>query len=292
MVVKLKILVTGADGQVGMELRELSSGYPQFEFIFTTRAELPLENEDQLREKLANYHPQYFIHCAAYTAVDKAESDADTAFTVNAVAPGIIAEYCKENAIQLFHLSTDYVFDGTATVPYTEADITNPVTVYGASKLAGEVRVQEAAPDAMIIRTSWVYSSYGKNFVKTMLRLMAERPEISVVNDQVGSPTYAADIAALIMGVIVSQEWHPGIYNFSNEGIISWFDFATEIKRLTASPCMVNPIPSSAYPVPAKRPAWSVLDKSKVKDVLGIDVGEWEQRLEECLKKISAGPPA
>lgn len=287
MVVKQKILVTGANGQLGKELQELSREFLVFDFIFLTREDLPVHDEAAVKNVFKKYTPQYCINCAAYTAVDKAETDRENAFLTNAEATGVLAAISKEYGTRFIHISTDYVFDGNATTPYTPDSPTNPQSVYGESKLDGEKKAIANNEDTVIIRTAWVYSVFGKNFVKTMLRLMSERPEISVVNDQVGSPTYAADLAKAILDIISSGNWHPGIYHFSNKGMISWYDFAVAIKELSNSPCKVNPIPSSAYPTPAKRPAYSVMDTSRITEVYGIEPADWKSSLEKCLKLLS-----
>ena len=299
MVMRKKILVTGANGQLGMELQQLATTYPLFEFIFTTRQELPLDNLDVTSHSITKHQPQYCINCAAYTAVDKAESEKELAYKVNAEAPGIIAKACKENNVQLIHISTDYVFNGTGNVPYKEEDPTDPVNLYGDSKLQGEKMVMEFNPDAIIIRTAWVYSEFGKNFVKTMLRLMADKDQISVVSDQSGTPTYAADLAEAILKIISTLEdpahlslltTHAGIYHFSNEGNITWYDFALAIKDLSGSKCKVNPISTSQYPTPAKRPFYSVLDKTKIRQTFNISIKNWKESLAACIEKIKNAP--
>lgn len=286
MVMKQKILVTGANGQLGKEIRQLADNYPGYEFIFLGREDLPIHHFEMLRHYFGLYHPAFLINCAAYTAVDRAETERDLAFQVNGEAVGVMAAVCKQFATKLIHISTDYVFDGTANRPYKESDPVNPQSVYGASKLEGERQAMLYNPDTLIIRTSWVYSEYGKNFVKTMLKLMAEKEVIQVVNDQLGSPTYAADLAGVILKIIVSYKWEPGIYHYSNEGIISWFDFAAEIAKATGSSCRVNPIPTDAYPTPAKRPSWSVLDHQKIREVYEISARPWKESLHECLARL------
>jgi len=301
-----KILVTGANGQVGMELKQLSTAYPSFEFIFTTREELPLDDPDIISQFIAKHQPEYCINCAAYTAVDKAESEKELAYKINAEAPGVMAAVCKGNNVQFIHISTDYVFNGNGTSPYKEDDKTDPVNLYGASKLEGEKMVMQNNPGSIIIRTAWVYSEFGKNFVKTMLRLMAEKEQISVVSDQYGTPTYAADLAEAIMKIISTLEnptrhvlsgvegspltTHGGIYHFSNEGHITWYDFAVAIKELSGSSCKVNPITTSEYPTPAKRPSYSVLDKTKIREIFNISPKDWKASLAVCLEKIRNGP--
>ena len=286
MVMKQKILVTGSNGQLGKELQQIAPSFPFFDFIFLSREDLPIHDVEKVKNIFKINHPQYLINCAAYTAVDKAETEKELAFQINGAAVGVLAAICKEQYCKFIHVSTDYVFDGTATVPYKEESPTNPQSVYGASKLEGEKQALQFDPDSLIIRTSWVYSEFGGNFVKTMLKLLSEKEEINVVNDQIGSPTYARDLAEAILQIISSQNWQPGIYNYSNDGVISWFDFASAIKQLTGSPCKINPIPTSAYPTAAKRPAYSVLDKSKIQEVFNITTKNWEESLATCLTHL------
>lgn len=286
-----KILVTGSNGQLGKELQDLAPLLTQFEFIFLSKEDMPIHNFELVRVFFNSVKPAYCINCAAYTAVDKAESEKELAFQVNGEAVGVLAAVCKEHGTKFIHISTDYVFNGEATYPYTENFPTDPVNVYGASKLEGERQALGFNPDCIVIRTSWVYSSYGKNFVKTMIRLMTEKDEIRVVNDQIGSPTYAADLAEVILGIIAdcrlrTENWHPGIYNFSNEGIISWFEFAEAIKEIIKCPCEVKPIPTSGYPTPAKRPAYSVLDKTKIQECFSVQLKDWKESLMTCIEKI------
>lgn len=281
-----KILVTGSNGQLGKELRKIASSFPQFNFIFLGREDLPIHHFEMVRTYFKTYQPQYLINCAAYTAVDRAEQEKDMAFQVNGEAVGVLAAICNEYHTKFIHISTDYVFDGTATIPYKEDSLTNPQSVYGASKLEGEKQALQFNPDSLIIRTSWVYSEYGKNFVKTMVKLLSEKEEINVVDDQVGSPTYAADLSSVILHIISSQYWQPGIYHYSNQGIISWYDFAMAIKQIKGSKCIVNPIPSSQYPTPAKRPAYSVLDTAKIQSTFGIELKNWEESLANCLVNL------
>jgi dTDP-4-dehydrorhamnose reductase len=284
--VKQKILVTGANGQLGKELKKIAPSFPPFDFIFLSKEDLPIHHFEMVRHYFNTYQPQYCINCAAYTAVDRAEQEKERVFQINGEAVGVLAAICKEHHTQLVHISTDYVFNGTATEPYKEDSPTNPQSVYGASKLEGEKQALQYNPDSIIIRTSWLYSEYGKNFVKTMAKLMKEKEEINVVNDQFGSPTYAADLAEAVMQIISLPEWQAGIYNFSNEGIINWYDFAVAIKELIGSNCKINPIPTSQYPAPAKRPAYSVLDKTKIQKTFGIQLKDWKESLATCLAKI------
>jgi dTDP-4-dehydrorhamnose reductase len=249
---------------------------------------LPLSDQSAVEKVFQEYEPAYVINCAAYTAVDKAESEKEQANEINGRAVGALATMCKLFGTRLIHISTDYVFNGTASSPLKENDAVDPVNTYGASKLLGEQLALQNNPDTIIIRTSWVYSFYGKNFVKTMIRLMHEKESISVVNDQTGSPTYAADLAAAIMQIISSSKWQGGIYNFSNEGVISWFDFANEIKRLTGSSCHINAVSTLQFPTPAKRPKYSVLDKAKIRATFFIQPKDWKESLKVCIGKLDA----
>jgi len=291
MKTKSKILVTGGNGQLGKELREFSSLHTGLEFVFLSREELPIHQFELVRNYFNTLKPVYCINCAAYTAVDKAETEKDLAFQINGEAVGVLAAVCKEHNTKLIHISTDYVFNGETTYPYTENFPTDPINVYGASKLEGENQAIQLNPESIIIRTSWVYSSFGKNFVKTMMQLMSEKDQIKVIKDQLGSPTNAADLAETIFNIIglchlQIYDWNPGIYNFSNEGIISWYDFATAIKEITNSPCDVKPISTKEYPTPAKRPAYSVLDKAKIQKTYGIKLKNWKDSLRTCISNI------
>jgi dTDP-4-dehydrorhamnose reductase len=281
-----KILVTGATGQLGSELEVLSKSYSQFEWVFADRAQVSLDNLAILQSQLETIHPDFILNCGAYTAVDKAETEKELANIVNHLAVGIIAQYAKDYSVKLIHISTDYVFDGTSSVALTEEALTKPINAYGASKRAGELACLAVNSDAIIIRTSWVYSRFGNNFVKTMQRLLQERETISVVNDQIGSPSYAADLAQAMMTIVTSKEWIPGIYNYSNDGEISWYEFVLAIKEVGGYTCEVKGIPSSAYPTPAKRPAFSLLDKSKIKAVFSITVPHYKDSLTRCMKLL------
>ncbi|MES2239789.1 MAG: dTDP-4-dehydrorhamnose reductase [Bacteroidota bacterium] len=281
-----KILITGGNGQLGSELRLLSKVYTQFEWIFTDWQELDLCNLDHLEAEITKINPNILINCAAHTAVDKAESEYELSDVLNHQSVAIMASWSQANDCKLIHVSTDYVFDGTSAVALTEEASTNPINVYGVTKLAGEKACLANNLNAIIIRTSWVYSSFGANFVKTMSRLMEERDSLNVVNDQIGSPTYAADLAQAIMTILRHSNWQAGIYNFSNEGEISWYEFALAIQEIGGFDCKISGIPSSAYPTPAKRPAYSLLDKSKIKQVYGVEVPEWRASLEQCMLKL------
>ena len=279
------ILVTGANGQLGSEMQVITIAYPNYNFLFVTKDKLAIDDEEAVKQYFLDHKIDYCVNCAAYTAVDKAETEVEKALLINGTAVGNLAAICKLNNTQFIHISTDYVFDGTATSPYKEDNVVSPVNSYGATKLKGEELALHNNPASIIIRTSWVYSSFGNNFVKTMLRLMKEREQISVVSDQVGCPTYAADLAGAIMQIITTKniEEQAGIYNYSNAGVINWHQFAVAIKELSDSKCLVNPIPSSQYPTPAKRPAYSVLDTSKIQKNFNIQIPEWKDSLQKCL---------
>jgi dTDP-4-dehydrorhamnose reductase len=283
------ILITGANGQLGKEFRALAALFPQYNFLFAGKEELAIENTEAIKKYFSDHSIHFCVNCAAYTAVDKAETDKETAFLINATAVGNLAAVCENFKTQLIHISTDYVFDGTAKQAYKETDATNPIGVYGQSKLKGEVLALQNNPSAIIIRTSWVFSSFGNNFVKTMLRLMKERDSINVVDDQLGCPTYAADLAAAIITIIeqssvVSRQ--SSVFNYCNEGIINWYQFALAIKELSGSTCIVNPIPSSQYQVPAKRPQYSVLDTGLIKNTFCLQIPKWKDSLKNCLKQM------
>jgi dTDP-4-dehydrorhamnose reductase len=278
-----KILVTGATGQLGSELRVLSNNYSQFEWFFADRTQISLDDLSLLKDQLQAIQPDFILNFGAYTAVDKAETEQELADIVNNQAVKIIAQYANNHQVKLIHVSTDYVFDGTSSTALQEDAITNPINVYGATKRAGELAALAVNPDVLIIRTSWVYSSFGNNFVKTMQLLLKERDTLNVVNDQIGSPTYAADLAQAMMDILKNDNWVPGMYNYSNEGEISWYEFVLAIQEITKDKCEVNGIPSSSYLTPAARPAFSLLDKSKIKDIYGIKVPHYKESLKNCL---------
>ncbi|HBS86110.1 MAG: dTDP-4-dehydrorhamnose reductase [Bacteroidetes bacterium GWF2_38_335] len=283
------ILVTGSKGQLGSELQYLSPVFPQFRFVFTDVDELDITDEKKLDNYLSSICPDILINCAAYTAVDKAESDQENARRINALAPGLIGKLAKKHNFRVIHTSTDYVFDGSSSIPLKEDDFTNPVSVYGVTKLDGEKALLVENPDAIIIRTAWLYSVYGNNFVKTMIRLGNEREQLGVVSDQVGSPTNAEDLALAILQIIefsFLHRWNPGIYHYSNEGVCSWYEFALEIHRMAGVNCFVKPIATSEYPTAAKRPEYSLLDKTKIKNTFGIEISGWKESLEKCIKRI------
>ncbi|TRX20879.1 dTDP-4-dehydrorhamnose reductase [Flavobacterium franklandianum] len=281
-----KILVTGANGQLGSEIKMLALHYPQFDFIFTDIDDFPLDQSEVIISNFNRIQPDIVINCAAYTAVDKAEQDTVVADAINHLAIATLASLCSESGAKLVHISTDYVFDGTSPVAYKEDDQPNPKSVYGVTKLAGEIACLKNFPDSIIIRTAWVYSEFGNNFVKTMLRLMSERDSLSVVDDQVGSPTYAADLAQVILTILDSATWESGIYHYSNAGEISWFDFAQDIKEIAQKTCKITGIPASNYPTPAERPAYSLLDKSKIKAVYGIEAVDYKISLKKMMERL------
>lgn len=283
----LNILVTGSKGQLGSEIQELSSKY-DYNFFFTDKDTLDITNLHTVSEFIKTNNINVIINCAAYTAVDKAESNEESANTINNTAVKHLAQIAKEYDIKLIHISTDYVFDGTNYMPYTEEDKTNPNSIYGKTKLAGEIALQEINPkNSIIIRTSWVYSSFGANFVKTMLRLGKEKEQLGVIYDQVGTPTYAHDLAKVILDILpnITNE-KVEIYNYSNEGVLSWYDFAKEIMRMAKLDCKIDPIETKDYPTPAKRPHYSLLNKSKIKNEFNITVPYWKNSLDECLQKM------
>lgn len=281
-----KILVTGANGQLGSELKELSSRYSQFEWVFADRSQLDLSVIGSIANVLDCLQPQIILNCAAYTAVDKAESETELADILNHQAVAVLAQWTKTNGCQILHISTDYVFDGNSSMPLTEEAATGPINVYGQTKLAGEQACLRENPNAIVIRTSWVYSSFGANFVKTMRTLMHERDSLNVVNDQIGSPSYAADLAQAMMTIITHSNWQAGIYNYTNEGEISWYEFALAIQEIGGFDCLVSGIPSSDYPTPAKRPHYSLLDKSKIATTFGVVVPGYRESLEKCMALI------
>lgn len=279
-----KILVTGANGQLGQCLQKISSQFEEFEFIFTDSETLDITNKEEVNDFFWQNAPDFCINAAAYTAVDLAETDIEKAFLVNADGAENLAEACAENNAQFIHVSTDYVFDGENNLAYTEEDFTNPLGVYGASKLAGDELALEVNPCSVILRTSWVYSEFGKNFVKTMLNLFATKEELNIVADQFGQPTNANDLAEAIMKIIKSEKITPGIFNFSNLGRISWFDFAEKIAELSEAKIKLNAIETSQYPTPAKRPKNSVLDLDKISKTYAVPLKPWEESLEDCVQ--------
>lgn len=284
----MKILVTGAEGQLGSEIRLIASQYSGLQFLFTDINELDLTDQYALERMVADMKPDYFINCAAYTAVDVAEKDDELAKELNTKVPAYLGKLATKFQFKVIHLSTDYVFDGTAYVPYTENDLVNPESVYGKTKLNGEIALLKESTSSMVIRTSWLYSGHGKNFLKTMIKLGEEQEQLKVVYDQIGSPTFAGDLARAILTIISTtiageHEWKPGIYHYSNEGVCSWYDFAKAIHEIYGIQCDVHPITTEEYPTPAKRPQYSVLNKSKIKRVFGIEIPYWRDSLQRCI---------
>ena len=282
----MNILITGAKGQLGLSFQKISPNYSKHSFLFTDLPETDITSRSKLESLVQKHKIEAIVNCAAYTAVDKAETEKEIAYHINGYGPRILAEVAKENNLKLVHISTDYVFDGNSTSPIKESYPTNPKGVYGQSKLEGELEIASAACDAVIIRTAWLYSEFGNNFVKTMLRLGKEKDTLSVVYDQVGTPTYATDLALAVMQIIDNGFNGYHLYHYSNEGVLSWYDFAYEIFALSGVKVHVNPIESDQYPTPAKRPAYSVLSKEKIKSI-GIKVPYWKESLAQCLSILN-----
>lgn len=283
----MNILVTGANGQLGHELRNQLEVDFKGQVLYTDIEELDLTNADAIEHFVAKNDITHIVNCAAYTAVDKAEEDKLQCSAVNVDAVKNIAKAADANGIKVIHLSTDYVFDGTAHKPYSESDKVNPISQYGTSKRKGETALLALAPESVIIRTSWLYSPYGHNFVKTILRKATEGKELKVVADQIGTPTYAVDLAKAIVKILQSHQWVEGIYHFSNEGVCSWYDFAKAIIRISGHNCPVVPIPTEDYPTPAARPYYSILDKSRIKATYGVEIPHWEESLADCINRIT-----
>ncbi|MCT7406440.1 dTDP-4-dehydrorhamnose reductase [Aliarcobacter cryaerophilus] len=281
------ILVTGSNGQLGSEIRELASKY-SYNFFFTDRNNIDITSKNSIRNFCQINSINVIINCAAYTAVDKAESDMENADLVNRKAVKKLSIVAKELNIKLIHISTDYVFDGKNFKPYVEEFQTNPQSIYGKTKLDGENEIRDINPlNSIIIRTSWVYSYYGNNFVKTMLHLGKEKEKLGVIFDQVGTPTYARDLAKIILDIIPQiQNEKVEIYNYSNEGVLSWYDFAKEIMKMAKIDCKINPIESFQYPTPAVRPHFSVLNKAKIKAMFNLEIPYWKDGLDDCLKRL------
>ena len=282
------VLVTGSNGQLGQSLQFIAENYSNIDFKFCNSTTLDITDLENVKHIFQEYKPDYCINTAAYTAVDKAESEPEKTFAINATGAKNLAQVCKEYDTILVHVSTDFVFDGTAVKPYSETDVTNPKSVYGQTKLDGEKAIQDILQKHIIIRTSWVYSQFGNNFLKTMLRLGSEKDTLSVVNDQIGTPTNAVDLANAILQIIQTNTQHPtssnfGLFHFSNLGQCSWFDFAKKIFEIHDIDIILKPIPSENYPTPAERPKYSVLDKSKITDTFGIEIISWEDSLEKVV---------
>ena len=281
-----QILVTGCKGQLGNELQQLAPKYSQFNFHFTDKEELDITNRKEVYAFIEKHAISVVVNCAAFTAVDKAEEQLELCDLLNHIAPGYLAEAVASVGGTMIQVSTDYVFDGTSHTPYTETCAANPQSVYGRTKLAGEESVIRTCPGSMVIRTAWLYSSFGANFVKTMIRLGKERTELGVVADQIGTPTYARDLASVILTAI-EHGIVPGVYHFTNQGVCSWYDFTRAIHRFAGiNSCHVSPLHTSAYPTPARRPHYSVLDKSKIANTYGVEIRWWEDALKDCIKEL------
>ncbi|MFC4263813.1 dTDP-4-dehydrorhamnose reductase [Ferruginibacter yonginensis] len=284
----ITILVTGANGQLGNAIQQVAATLPasQYQFVFTNSSSLNITNEIAIQQIFSNQHFDYCINCAAYTAVDKAETEKANALATNATAVKFLAQACHQHQTKLIHISTDYVFDGTATTPYKTDANTNPINYYGQTKLLGEQLAFQENEATIIIRTAWVYSLHGNNFVKTMLRLMNEKESIGVVHDQQGTPTYAPDLAAAIVHIITTQLFKPGIYHFTNNGNTTWFGFAQAIANHIQTTCIVNAINTSQFPTPAKRPAYSILDVASFEKTFQYNIPQWQHSLTTCLSHL------
>ena len=282
----MNILITGCNGQLGNEMQLLEEANPQHTYFNTDVAELDITDSAAIEKFVNENQIDGIVNCAAYTAVDKAEDNQELCRLLNTVAPGYLAAAVEKRGGWLIQVSTDYVFDGTNHTPYTEDEPTCPNSVYGSTKLDGEKAAQQACSRTMIVRTAWLYSTFGNNFVKTMIRLGKEKPELGVIFDQIGTPTYARDLAVALFAAI-NQGVVPGIYHFSNEGVISWYDFTKAIHRIAGiTYCHVRPLHTAEYPTPANRPHYSVLDKTKIKQTYNIEVPYWEESLKECILKL------
>ncbi|CAA6814359.1 MAG: dTDP-4-dehydrorhamnose reductase (EC [uncultured Campylobacterales bacterium] len=283
-----KILVTGANGQLGSEIKQASNNYSEYKFYFTSRKELDISNPIDIENYIKNNNISIIINCAAYTAVDLAEQEKEQANSINNIAVKNLANISKKYNIKLVHISTDYVFDGTNHKPYIETDDTNPKSIYGQTKLDGEQAILSINPlNSIIIRTSWVYSCFGNNFVKTMLKLGSSRDELGVISDQVGTPTYAKDLATSILDILSKIKNNKvEIYHYSNDGVCSWYDFAKNIMDIADIDCKINSIETKEYPTPASRPHYSILNKSKIKNDFEINIPYWKDSLSECIKKV------
>ena len=282
----MRILITGCNGQLGNEMQLLEKENPQHSYFNTDVAELDITDEAAIVKFVEDNEIDGIVNCAAYTAVDKAEDNQELCRKLNTVAPGYLAAAVEKRGGWMIQISTDYVFDGTNYTPYTEDEPTCPNSVYGSTKLEGEQVAQKGCKRTMIIRTAWLYSTFGNNFVKTMIRLGKEKPELGVIFDQIGTPTYARDLAVAIFAAI-NQGVVPGIYHFSNEGVISWYDFTKAIHRIAGiTTCHVRPLHTAEYPTPANRPHYSVLDKTKIKQTYNLEIPYWEESLAQCVKKL------
>lgn len=283
----MRILVTGAAGQLGNELHNVLEHKMPGVTMYTDIKDLDLTDSEAVKKFIIDNEISHVVNCAAYTAVDKAEQEPALCAKINTDAVKNIAEVAADYGVKVIHVSTDYVFDGTAHAPYKESDKVNPISTYGTTKRKGEMVLLSMSPDAVIIRTAWLYSPYGNNFVKTMIRLGSERPELGVVCDQIGTPTYALDLAEAIYTILTARQWVPGIYHFSDEGVCSWYDFTKAIHRIAGiKSCNVKPIATDDYPTLAARPPYSVLDKTRIKKTYGITIPHWEESLVDCINRL------
>jgi dTDP-4-dehydrorhamnose reductase len=282
----MNILVTGANGQLGNCLQKIAPNFPQYNFFFQSSTDLDITDVSQLEDVFQEINPDFCINAAAYTAVDNAEVDKEKAFAVNAEGVGYIANFCKKHQTTLIHISTDYVFDGETNLCYSEDNFTNPLGVYGQSKLLGEELAIENNPKTIILRTSWLYSEFNKNFVKTMLNLFSKNKELNIVDDQYGQPTNANDLAKAILQIIISKKHNLGIFHFSNYPETTWYNFAKKIADFSKSEIILNPIPTSDFPTPAKRPFRSTLCLDKIEDAFGVEIQHWENSLENCIELL------
>ena len=282
------ILITGSHGQLGNEMQQAAARFPAFRFIYTDVEDLDICDKAALDAFVKANDVNVIVNCAAYTAVDKAEDDVELCYKINAEAVRNIGEVAHQNGLKVVHVSTDYVFDGTNYMPYSEDQDVSPNTVYGKSKLAGEQALMETCEQAVILRTAWLYSSFGNNFVKTMIKLGTERDSLNVIFDQIGTPTYAADLGDTILKILSHETFSPGMYHFSDEGVCSWYDFTKTIHRIAGITCDVRPIETIDYPARTPRPHYSVLNKAKIKATYGITIPHWEESLERCMKILQA----
>ena len=282
----MKVLVIGSDGQLGLEFQKISNSFDSLSWVFSTIKTLDLLRLDTINSFLNNINPTLIINCAAYTSVDKAETESKLADLINFKAVDIISRWTSNNNKKLIHVSTDYVFDGLSKLPLSENSNTNPINQYGNSKLKGEIACLKNDSSSIVIRTSWLYSSFGKNFVKTMIDLMKKNNSVKVVNDQIGSPTYAYDLAKVIIKIIMNSENKSGLFHYSNEGEISWFEFARSIRELYNLDCEIIGVSSKEFKTLAKRPKYSLLNKSKIKTTFNLEIPNYKQSLENCIKII------
>ncbi|MGV8813324.1 MAG: dTDP-4-dehydrorhamnose reductase [Gelidibacter sp.] len=281
------VLVTGASGQLGQCIKDIAHQFPALNLLFVDKNTLDITNTNDVLEFFETHTIDWCINCAAYTAVDNAENDHENAYKVNVFGVKNIAQACQKYDVKMIHVSTDFVFDGLKTAPYTELDIPNPINIYGETKLKGENEIQQILEKHFIIRTSWLYSEHGSNFMKTMLRLAEDRDELSVIDDQFGTPTYAGDLAQIIFQIIQTNSKNYGTFHYSNDGAISWFDFSKAIFELSDVEIKLNAIPTTSYPTPAKRPIYSIMDKSKIIVTMGIEIPFWEKSLNRALIKLN-----